>query len=67
MISAIFDLQAALIFLSSFESIGFLVQKKMRKVDFQDSGHLGFRIGKIKLYFIYKSPDASHQVSSQLA
>ena len=42
------------------ESIGFSVQEKKQKIDFQDSdhsGHLGFPIGTIlSILFIYKSP-----------
>ena len=38
-------------FLSSFESTGLSVQEKMRKIDFQDSGHLGFLIGIILAVF----------------
>ena len=41
-------------FPSSFESIGFSVQEKKSKIDFQDgghSGHLGFSIGTIFIYF----------------
>ena len=37
-------------FLSSFESIGFSVEEKKRRIDFQDSGNgcrVGFSIGRI--------------------
>ena len=55
--------------ISSFKSIRLSVQEK-RKIDFQDCGigsHLKFLIGMIFAILIYKSPDASYQVSSQLA
>ena len=55
-------------FLPSFESIGLSVQKKKRKIDFQDGRHLGFPIGMILAIFISTShPDASYQFSNQLA
>ena len=55
-------------FLPSFESIGLSVQKKKRKIGFQDGCHLGFLIGKILAIFISTSqPDASYQFSNQLA
>ena len=55
-------------FLQSFESIGLSVQKKKRKIDFQDGRHLGFPIGMILAIFISTSnPDASSQFSNQLA
>ena len=41
-------------FLPSFESTGFSVQKKKRKIDFQDGSHggqLGFLIGTILAFF----------------
>ena len=38
-------------FLPSFQSIGLSVQKKQRKIDFQDGGYLGFPIGKILANF----------------
>ena len=41
-------------FLASLESIGFSVQEKKRKIDFQDGchgGHLGFPIGTIVAIF----------------
>ena len=38
-------------FLPSFELTGLLVQEKKRKIDFQDSGHLGFPIGMILAIF----------------
>ena len=54
-------------FLSSFKSIGLLVQKKMGKIDFQDGHYLGFQIGTILAIFISTShPDASYQLSNQL-
>ena len=53
--------------LASLESTGLSVQEK-RKIDFQDGGHLGFPIGTILAIFWSTShPDASYQVSSQLA
>ena len=58
-------------FLASLESIGLSVQEKKQKIDFQDGGHgghLGFPIGMILAYFRSTGhPDASYQVSSQLA
>ena len=42
-------------FLPSFESIGLLVQKKKRKIDFKDGHHLGFPIGTILTIFISTS------------
>ena len=41
-------------FLASLESIGFLVQEKKRKIDFQDGGHLGFPISAILAIFDLK-------------
>ena len=38
-------------FLASLESIGLSVQEKMRKIDFQDGGHLGFPIRMILAIF----------------
>ena len=38
-------------FLTSFESIGLSVQKKKRKIDFQDGCLLGFSIGMILAIF----------------
>ena len=32
---------------TKFQSVGLLVQEKIRKVDFQDGVHLGFPIGAI--------------------
>ena len=55
-------------FLPSFESIGLSVQKKKRKIDFQDGCHLGFPIGTILAICISTShPDASNEFSNQLA
>ena len=54
MILANYDLQITPMLLSSFGSIGLLVQKKKRKIDFQDGpngGHLGFSIGTILAIF----------------
>ena len=48
---AIFDLQVTRCFLPSFESIGLSVQKKKRKIDFQDGRNLGFPIAKILAIF----------------
>ena len=54
--------------LPSFKSIGFSVQKKKGKIDFQDGHHLGFPTGTILATFISTShPDASYQFSNQLA
>ena len=39
--------------LPTMESIGFLVQEKKRKLDFQDGGHLGFPIRTILAILIY--------------
>ena len=39
-------------FLPSFESTGLSVQKKKKKIDFQDGCHLGFLIGMILTIFI---------------
>ena len=49
MILALFDLQNKWpqYFLASLESVGFSVQEKKFKIDFQDGGHLGFWIGMI--------------------
>ena len=53
---------------TKFESIGFSVQKKKGKTDFQDDHHLGFPIGTILGIFISTShPNASYQFSNQLA
>ena len=38
-------------FLPSFESVGLSVQKKKRKIDFQEGRHLGFPIGTILAIF----------------
>ena len=38
-----------------FKRIGLSFQKKKRKIDFQDRGHLEFPIGSILAIFIYKS------------
>ena len=49
-----FYLQSPRYFIPSFESVGFLVQEKEFKIDFQDSGHgdhLGFLIGTILAIF----------------
>ena len=49
-----FYLQVARYFIPSFESVGFLVQEKEFKIDFQDGGHgdhLGFPIGTILAIF----------------
>ena len=42
-------------FVPSFESISLSVQKKKRKIDFQDGRHLGFPIGMILAILIHKS------------
>ena len=70
MILATVDLQVTSIRPMNFESIALSVQEKKFKTDFQDghySRNLGFPIATIELFLIYKSPDASYQVSSQLA
>ena len=63
--------KSAWCFIPSFKSIGLSVQEKKRKIDFQDGhhgGYLGFWIGMILAIFLSTShPDASYQVSSQLA
>ena len=49
-----FDLQVILYSLASLESIGFSVQEKKQKIDFQDGlhdGHFGFPIGTILATF----------------
>ena len=51
MILAIFDLQVARYFLPNFESIGLSIQRKKRKVDFQDGTHLRFLTGMILTIF----------------
>ena len=54
MILAIFDLQVPKCFLPSFESTGFSVQEKKRKIDFQDGchgAHPVFTIGMILAIF----------------
>ena len=70
-ILAIFDLQVTLMVPSKFGVNWPSVQEKKRKIDFQDGGHgghLGFPIGTILAIFDLQShPDASYQVSSQLA
>ena len=66
-ILAIFDLQVTLMLPSKF---GFRFRRRSEK-DFQDGGHgghLGFPIGTILAIFLSTfHPDASYQVSSQLA
>ena len=47
------DLQGTLML--PIKSTGFSVQKK-RKIDFQESGHLGFPFGTMSAFWIYKSP-----------
>ena len=65
-IGAIFDLQVTLMIPTKFQinwSIG-------KKINFQDGfhgGHLGFPIGTILAIFDLRHPNASFQVSSQLA
>ena len=39
---------------TSFQSTGLLVQEKKRKIDLQDSSHLGFLIGMILATFDLK-------------
>ena len=53
--------KSPLYFLPSFKSIGLSVQKKKRKIDFQDVRHvaaaiLDFQLEQFKLCFIYKLP-----------
>ena len=53
-ILAIFIFTSAWCFLPSFKSVGLLVQKKKRKIDFQDGrhgSHLGFPTGTILIIF----------------
>ena len=65
---AIFHLHALRCFLSSFDSIGFSIQKKKGKIDFQDGCPLGFPIKTILAIFISTShPNPSYQFSNQLA
>ena len=70
-ILAIFDLQVTLMLSSKFGVNWPLIQEKKQKIDFQDGrhgGHLGFSIGTILAIFGSTGhPDASYQVSSQLA
>ena len=57
-------------FLPSFNSIDLLVQEKKRKIYFQDGGHRGhlrFPILTIVAILSTSHPDASYQLSSQLA
>ena len=50
------------------ESVGLSVLEKKPKIDFQDGGHLGFPIETILAISVLQvTPDASYQVSSQLA
>ena len=55
----------------NFDSIALSVQEKKFKTDFQDgrySRNLGFPIATIRaIFFSTNHPDASYQVSSQLA
>ena len=71
MILATIDLQVTSILPMNFESIAPSVQEKKFKTDFQDGRHgriLGFPIAMIWAIFLSTShPDASYQVSSQLA
>ena len=63
MILATFDLQVNPILLQSFESIGFTVQGKKFKIDFQNGGHgghLGVRIRTILAIFYLRCPDISY-------
>ena len=55
-------------FLPSFEAIGLLVQKKKRKIDFQDDRHSWISDRNDFIYFSSIShPNVSYQVSSHLA
>ena len=65
MILAIFAVLITHMLPTKFQVIGILVQKK-QKIDFQDGRHLGFLIGTI-LAILDLHPDASYQVSSQVA
>ena len=69
MILATVDLQVTLILPMNFESIALSVQEKKFKTDFQDGRHaIGISYRNNLSYFLSTShPDASYQVSSQLA
>ena len=71
MILASVDLQVTSILPMNFESIALSVQEKKFRIDFHDGRHgcnLGFPIATIWAIFLSTShPDASYQVSSQLA
>ena len=57
-------------FLPIFRSTGPLVQENKRKKEFQDGrhgGHLGFSIQTISYFRSTSHPNASYQVSSQMA
>ena len=54
MILAIFDLQVTPMLPTKFGVNCLSVQEKKRKIDFQDGGHLGFRIGTILAIFVLK-------------
>ena len=53
--------------LPSFESIGRLVQEKKRKIDFQDGRHGISDRNDFSYFWSTSHPNASYQVSSQLA
>ena len=70
MILATVDLQVTSILPMNFESIALSVQEKKFKTDFQDGRHslnLGLPIATIWVFLSTSHPDASYQVSSQLA
>ena len=70
MILAIFDLKITLMLTTQFEVNKPFGSGEEVKNTFQDgrhSGHLGFPIGTILAIFDLCHPDASYQVSSQLA
>ena len=70
MILAIFDLKITLMLTTQFEvnkPFGSGEEVKNRFQDGRHSGHLGFPIGTILAIFDLCHPDASYQVSSQLA
>ena len=66
-ILATFYLQVTPMLPTKFQSSGLSFQEKKRKIDFRDGGHLGFQIGTSLAVLSTSHPDASYQVSSQLA
>ena len=65
-ILAFFDLQVSRCFLPSFKSIGLSVQEKKQKIDFED-GRYSFSDCNDLANFDTGHPDASHQISSEIA